>query len=229
MIKKDVAWMTDTDIRKLAELPQVVTIATTEHNVLAATRATIAADSAQRSTMFFTSVSSALIALAFVSQVASMGRIFIFFACTILSTLTVVGLLTYARIVQQAMEDTLLVHGMNRIRHWYSEVAPELTSYFVTSTHDDYRGVMSGMGLKINSFQSWLTTACTLALVNSVLAGSLVGVAVTFAARARIGIAMLVAFGGFVVALWVHQRISCTFWKAQGARYEARFPSQSHD
>jgi hypothetical protein len=127
------------------------------------------------------------------------------------------------------MEDTLLVQGMNRIRHWYSEVAPQLTSYFVSSTHDDYRGLMSSMGLKINPFQSWLTTACTLALVNSVLAGSLAGVAVTFAARAGIAIATLAAFGGFLFALWVHQRIADAFWKAQGATYEARFPSQSHD
>ena len=37
---------------------------------------------------------------------------------------------------------------MNRIRHAYLELHPELEDYFVTSQHDDMRGIMSTLGIR---------------------------------------------------------------------------------
>ena len=39
-------------------------------------------------------------------------------------------------------EDVRLVFGMNRLRHAYLEIAPELEPYFVTSHYDDEEGVL---------------------------------------------------------------------------------------
>jgi hypothetical protein len=218
--------MADTPPRELAQLPQLVAIATTEQYVLAGTRSTTLADATQRSAMFFTSVSSTLIALAFVAQVSRMGSTFFLFACVMLSTLCIVGVLTYVRAIQQSTEDMLLIHGINRIRHWYAEVAPELEPYFVASTHDDYPGLLADMGWKTSGMQSWLTTACTIALVNCVLAGALAGISVTFAVHVQVGVAMIAAAMGFVIALFVHTRVSESLWRENGARYRARFPSR---
>ncbi len=39
-----------------------------------------------------------------------------------------------------------MVAGMNRLRHAYVEIAPELEPYFVTGTTDDEEGVMKTLG-----------------------------------------------------------------------------------
>jgi hypothetical protein len=44
-------------------------------------------------------------------------------------------------------EDFGLVIGMNRLRHAYLELAPELEPYFVTGHHDDEASLMRSYGL----------------------------------------------------------------------------------
>jgi hypothetical protein len=48
----------------------------------------------------------------------------------------------YLRLVEADIEDAWLVIGMNRLRHAYLELAPELEPYFVTSHHDDAPGML---------------------------------------------------------------------------------------
>jgi hypothetical protein len=48
-----------------------------------------------------------------------------------------VGLATLIRLSDANSEDYGLVIGMNRLRHAYLELAPELEPYFVTGYHDD--------------------------------------------------------------------------------------------
>lgn len=153
----------------------MVTIMTTEHYVLQGTRSSVLADMQQRASMYLMSVSSAIVALAFVGQIAKMGESFVIFGCVILPTLYVLGFVTYLRNVQQAIEDMLLSSGINRVRHWYTEVAPELEAHFVLSKNDDMTGIMHNMGVKANRWQSFLTTQTSMAFVNSVLLGALVG------------------------------------------------------
>ena len=50
------------------------------------------------------------------------------------------GVVTVARLGQINWEDAIWVQGMNRIRHAYLDIAPELGPYFVTSKYDDDRG-----------------------------------------------------------------------------------------
>ena len=52
------------------------------------------------------------------------------------------GVTTIARLSQVNWEDATWVQGMNRIRHAYLELAPELEPYFVTSRYDDELGVL---------------------------------------------------------------------------------------
>ena len=51
----------------------------------------------------------------------------------------VIGLTTYGRITGANVDDLRAVYGMARIRHGYTEIAPILTPYFTTATHDDRR------------------------------------------------------------------------------------------
>ena len=50
------------------------------------------------------------------------------------------GVATLTRLLQAGAEWRTYGHGMNRIRHWYLEVAPEMAPYFVLPATDDPRG-----------------------------------------------------------------------------------------
>ena len=58
----------------------------------------------------------------------------------ILPVVLFIGLATAVRVAQADADDGLAVQGMNRIRHAYLEMVPELEPYFVTSQYDDVAG-----------------------------------------------------------------------------------------
>jgi hypothetical protein len=84
------------------------------------------------------------------------------------------AVVTLARLLQASAEWRTYGQGMNRIRHWYLEVAPEMEPYFVLPATDDPWASLAAIG--VGSRRVWrgmLTTApWILVVVNSVLAGS---------------------------------------------------------
>jgi hypothetical protein len=121
-------------------------ILSTEHWSLLATRSLGYTEFFSRANMFFSVLSGAVIALALIAQ-AGRFETFIVAAMLLLAITFFVGLATIARIGQLNYEDTLWVTGMNRIRHAYLELHPELAQYFVTSQHDDMLGIFTTLGL----------------------------------------------------------------------------------
>lgn len=77
------------------------------------------------------------------------GQSFRTFALLVLPVVLLVGVGTYFRLIEADIETAWLVVGMNRLRHAYLELAPELEPYFVASHHDDAPGL-----LKTYSFRS---------------------------------------------------------------------------
>src|SRR5215471_11214371 len=108
---------------------QLVTIMTTEHYNLQMGRAMTVADSNGRSTLFIGAVSGALIAIAFTGQVSRMGTAFFVFSLVLLPSLFLMGLITFERVLQSAIEDFTYARAIMRIRHLYLEQAPQLRSY----------------------------------------------------------------------------------------------------
>jgi hypothetical protein len=89
---------------------------TTEHFTLQTARAATVADSNGRSALYLGTVSSAVVALAFIGQVAHLGQAFHLFALALLPALVLLGVLTYLRLVQTAVEDLFYARAINRIR-----------------------------------------------------------------------------------------------------------------
>ena len=88
--------------------------------------------------MYVFSVSSALVALGFVSQVRTgSSTVFVAFALTVLPTLYLIGCATYVRIVECSAEDLRYAVAINRIRTYYLEVAGDRSDLFLLSAHDD--------------------------------------------------------------------------------------------
>ena len=121
-------------------------ILATEHWSLLASRSLGYTDSFSRATMFFAVLSGTVIALALIAQAGRFDTVFFAAALLLLPVVFFVGVVTIARIWNLNAEDARWVMGMNRIRHAYLEMHPELTQFFITSQHDDVRGVMATFG-----------------------------------------------------------------------------------
>ena len=115
---------------------------TTEHWSLLATRSMSWNEAFSRAAMFLSVLSGATVALALVAQATSFGENFSLFALLLLPVVLFVGVTTYVRLIQVNREDGYWVVGMNRLRHAYMELAPDIEAYFVTGSSDDEAGVM---------------------------------------------------------------------------------------
>jgi hypothetical protein len=122
-------------------------ILSTEHWSLLATRSLGYTDSFGRANMFFAVLSGAVIALALIAQGGRFDTTFYIAAILLLAIVFFVGIATIARIGHLNAEDAHWLMGMNRIRHAYLELRPELYQYFVTGQHDDMHGVFTTLGL----------------------------------------------------------------------------------
>jgi hypothetical protein len=122
-------------------------ILATEHWSLLATRSMTWNEVFSRASMFITLLSAAVVALALVAQATGFGPGFRLFALLVLPVVLLVGLATLVRLTEDNTEDIGLVLGMNRLRHAYLELAPELEPYFVTAHHDDDAGMWRSYGL----------------------------------------------------------------------------------
>lgn len=112
-------------------------ILATEHWSLLATRSLLWAEMYNRASMFLTTLSASVVALALVSQATDGGSDFSLFALLVLPVVLLIGVGTQLRLGVARDEDVVTVIGMNRLRHAYLDIAPELEPYFVTSHHDD--------------------------------------------------------------------------------------------
>lgn len=113
-----------------------------EHWSLLATRSMTWSEIFSRTGTFLTVLSAAVIALSLVAQATGFGEGFRTFAFLVLPVVMLLGLATFIRLVEADVEDAWLIIGMNRVRHGYVDIAPELAGYFVTSHTDDEPGVM---------------------------------------------------------------------------------------
>jgi hypothetical protein len=122
-------------------------ILATEHWSLLSTRSMTWNEVFSRAGMFVTVLSAAVVALALVAQVTAFGPGFRIFALLVLPVVLLMGVLTLLRLSDANTEEVGLVVGMNRLRHAYLELAPELEPYFVTGHHDDEAGIIQTYGL----------------------------------------------------------------------------------
>src|SRR5260370_10855689 len=112
-------------------------ILATEHWSLLATRSLTYTESLGRVNMFLGILSGAVIALALVAQADRFGTTFIAVAIFMLTVVFFVGVATVRRLLMLNLDDYRWVVGMNRLRHAYLEMHPDLERDFITSRYDD--------------------------------------------------------------------------------------------
>lgn len=202
-----------------------LTILTTEHFTLQSGRQLCLQDMQGRSNMFLTIVSASLIAIGYFGTATHFGGGFVTFALALLASLWVLGVFTFARILQAAVEDVIICFGIARIRHRYAEVAPNLRGTFVRSINDDFRGINAEMGSEQQWWQRLMPTYVVISFVTSVIAGVLVA----FALSEIFGVMPLVqaaaALATFAVNAMGFRIIAGRLWRSVEHRFPALYPS----
>src|SRR5712691_2521275 len=206
-------------------------ILATEHWSLLATRSLTYTESLGRVNMFLGILSGAVIALALVAQADRFGTTFIAVAIFMLAVVFFVGVATVRRLLMLNLDDYRWVVGMNRLRHAYLEMHPELEPNFITSRYDDLPGALQTLGLEPASAPTLGTVfhgAVTLPGMVSVIVSS-VGAAMAGLAAVGFGaptfVVVLVGALAFVASVTLMFRTSQRSFRGYGPSSEPRFPT----
>jgi hypothetical protein len=218
---------TQRDERSEALQAHILQCLTTEHFALQTGRAMTAADASSRSSLFLSTISSTLIALAFIGNISQLGGAFFLFALVLFPSLLFLGLVTFERVLQSAIEDIVCGRGINRIRHFYVELAPQVKDYFILSIHDDEAGAHSNMGMQLSWWQLFLTTAGMIAVIDSLLAGAFAGLLIYQLFASPLLLCLSVAIVIFLVVLVAHQRYQWLSWRRADGHLKVLFPSDA--
>ena len=205
--------------------PSALFAVTAEHSTLQSARSSTVFETGVRSALFLGAVSGGLLALAFMAQVSAETSAFDVFALIVLPVLLLLGTLTYLRLVELAIEDVHYARAINRLRHYYLDLAPEARPYFLLSGNDDLRGVAANTGRPHTRWHFLSHAATTILIVTSILAGASAALAAQVAAGPWLGFS--VGFGLASAALFGAElaRHQARTWAAAHATTPTLFPS----
>jgi hypothetical protein len=176
--------------------PRAVQILATEHWSLLASRSLAYNEAFTRGGMFLTFLSTSFVALALLAQAMSFGEYFLTVAAIVLAFDLVIGLATYGRISGANVDDLRAVHGMARIRHGYTEIAPIVAPYFTSATNDDPASVTSAYGSPSNS-------GIGLVLYGLTTSGGMIGLITSMVGGVLAAVLGLILGVSGVLAVWI--------------------------
>ncbi|MEO8247561.1 MAG: hypothetical protein ABI622_10630 [Chloroflexota bacterium] len=210
--------------------PRAIQILSTEHWSLLSARSLAYNEAFTRGGMFLSFLSMSFVALALLSQAMTFGTQFLTVAAILMSFVLVIGLTTYGRINGANVDDLRAMHGMARIRHAYTEVAPIVAPYFTTPTHDDIPSVIVGYGAPTDpSGLSFIlygltTSGGMIGLIVSMVGGVLAGIlGLLFGVTGEM--AMWIGVGGGVLVFVILLVTTMGSVPRTQAGMEVRFPA----
>jgi hypothetical protein len=213
------------------EDPRALQILSTEHWSLLAGRSLANNEAISRAGMFLTFLSATLIVIGFV--IGSQGLVpgVVPVAVILLLADLYIGAATVGRLIDANSEELHAVRGMNRIRHAYREMVPGLEPYFVSSFHDDARGVLGAYG-DIAANQSVLANivhglTTMIGMVATVVAMIVGALAALVAVGLGLGgeVALLAAVAGFLIGTAIFAVVGMRTALGFQAGVESRFPT----
>ena len=208
-----------------ADDSQVLQILINEHTNLQAMRSATVFEANGRTTLFLGAVSSGIVALAFIGQTFEMGNAFFLFALILLPSLIFLGLVTFIRVNQTGIEDMIAARSINRIRHYYTEIAPRAEKYFILSTNDDMAGYVQNLGGEASVFQQFVSTAGLVSVINSTLTAVFVGLLTFFLFNSSLLVCIAAGVVVFALSVALYMRYQHQRWEANEGRMTVLFPS----
>ncbi len=185
--------------------PAAISFVTTEHFNLQTARGATTFETNGRAGIFLGAVSAGLVAFAFAGQ-ASRTALYTF-GLVLFPVLFFLGVTTFSRALQSSIADTMFVLRINRIRRYYLDHAPELAGYLMPATRgDDLGHLLRQEGYLLGRTQTLLSTPGTIAVLNGVLLGGTVGLAVSALTADNLWLGTLGGLVTLVVTVLAHQR-----------------------
>jgi hypothetical protein len=198
---------------------------TTEHFTLQTARAVAVNEGNGRTALYVGALSSTLVALALVAQRSPLGEVFFVVALTVLPAVFFLGLVTFVRVLQSSVEDIIYARAINRIRHFYTELDPARAHYFLLSGRDDVRGALANMCLRDSWTQFLFTLPSAVAVINGLLGGVTVALAVATTAGAPLPLTVLSGMASGTLILAVHVAYQVRRFTSMRSTVAALFPS----
>jgi hypothetical protein len=210
---------------------RAITILTTEHWSLLSARSLAYNEAFTRGGMFLTFLSMSFVALALASSAMTFSDEFLTVTAVVLAFDFVLGLTTYARIIGANLDDMRAVHGMARIRHGYTQIAPITTPYFTTAVHDDPAGIGLAYGDQSTSmpgvlFYGLTTSGGMIGLILSMVGGVLTSV-LALLLGVDGGAALGIGVGGGLVVFGALTWLTVGRVPAEQKKLPVLFPSHS--
>ena len=211
--------------------PRAISILSTEHWSLLTSRSLAYNEAFTRGGMFLSFLSMSFVALALFSSAMTFDDEFLTVAAVVLAFDFLIGVVTYGRIMGANLDDMRAVHGMARIRHAYTEIAPLVTPYFTSPIHDDPAGIGLAYGDQETSFPGVLwygltTSGGMIGLILSLVGGVEAGVlALLFGLDG--GAALLAGIGGAIVIFGILVGLTVGRVPAEQRKLSVLFPSTS--
>jgi hypothetical protein len=198
------------DVDEPIDLParqMAVTALATEHSNLQVARTGTIAEANGRSTLYLGTLSSAVIAIAFIGQ-AERGDAFYLFALTLLPPVFLLGVFTYLRLVQTAIENQVYIVASFRIREYFLRLDPAAAPYFPPTDAEGIKKLERIGVVSTGRRQTVLTAASMVACINAIVGGVTVAIAVGWLLGASVAVAAVagaVATLACVTVFFVHQ------------------------
>jgi hypothetical protein len=200
-------------------------IMTTEHFTLQTARSSVNAEIGSRLSLYLGSLSSSIVALALAAQLSDAGDTFLYFAMVLLPVVYFLGLTTLGRLREASAEWRVYGQGMNRIRHYYLEVAPELEPYFVLPHTDDPWTSLEVVGISSKSWVKGMNTVdAVIGVINSVIAGVFLALLVDAFGLGRPWVTFA-GVGGFLTSGIVLSVHGTRAFMSDMERTQVRFPA----
>jgi hypothetical protein len=213
VMKTRVAAALPPDLLRLSDAgdakPAWITLLTTEHYNLQMQRMATISDANGRASVFLGAVSAGLIALGFQGVGHGQSAATMVFAVLVLSSLLFLGLVTFVRCLEVALDDWEFVTRIAHVRAAYIQLVPELEAMLSASWGDEALNVM--LRGRWRPFQKMLSVAGSVAVISSVLFGADIGVliygcgtslSVAIAGGAVGGLVLIAALGYYQWARW---------------------------
>lgn len=170
--------MSDSDAERTSRLFQAVG---NQYGMLQSARGATISESSSRSSLYLTTVTGAVVGLSFVAQASKFGDSFFLFAIAILPVVFFLGVVTYYRTLQTGVEDVIYARAISKIEKFYTEIDPAHADLFHESTVDQVG--LAKLGLFALKWQQFLSAAAVVAVINAVVGGVFVALAISYAAR----------------------------------------------
>jgi hypothetical protein len=160
---------------ELASNATLMSALTTEHYTLQSARASTIAEANGRSQLFLSTVSGATVALALAAQLHAGHGTFTAFAFAVLPAVLLLGITSYMRLADLAVQDAYYARAIGRIRSFYFGIEPTARQYWLVSAGDDPHAVMRHAGQRISRWHHLSHAATAVGAVTAVIAGVFTG------------------------------------------------------